>query len=322
MSSDNYHYLERINIENNIIIGTRIGIYYFPQYMGGTYKEVKIYFNTLWNIDYTPILFETPRYPYTSGNEMKNNFIDFAGAVEFEPKKAWKFAANYFYNTTTVPSIYYESYDNTSRAEKNVTLDSIFYKIKGCENYYNPNIMPECLRPSPNPGLMILYHSGNNIDYKTFDDFYLCRRDVRTPSIGAYEFPQECSDKIIPKNDTKNDTQKGYDVSFNITYCTSGNRVLKIIGSYCNWHPSECPTMTKNKKCNWSITFKNITSYNFKYKFAETIQNSIYKMESDPFRTFNGVYLNYLATKKAKGIYENCKYITSGNLITLLCTWK
>ncbi len=323
MSPDIYNSIERINIENNIIIGTRIGIYYFLQYMGGTYREVKIYFNTLWNIEYTPILFKAPRYPYTYGNEMKNNFIDFAGAVEFNPKSEWKFAANYFYNTTTVPNIYYNSSDNTSRAEKNESLDSIFNQIKGCENYYDPNVKPECFRPSPEPGLMKLYHSGNNIDYKTYNDIYSCTRNVYTPSVGAYEFPQECSDKIIPKNDTeKNDTQKGYDVSFNITYCTSGYRVLKIMASYCEWKPGKCPTMTKNKKCNWSFILKNITSYEFKYKFAETIKTSIYKMESDPFRYFDGEHLSHLASKNANGVYRDCNYTTSGKLITLLCNWR
>ena len=312
LSSDNYHYLERINIENNIIIGTRIGIYYFPQYSGSTYNEVKIYFNTLWNVDYTPILFKRPKNLTTFENEMKNNFIDFAGAVEFEPKSSWKFDTNYFYNTSSVPSIYYEPFDTHSRAEKNETLDSIFNKIKGCENYYDPNIKPECFRPSPHPGIIKLYRSGNNIGFRTYNDFYSCTRHSLSPSIGAYEFFQECSELIPPKNNTR----KEYSARINITYCTSGFRILKMITLYTQW------TMAKHNKCNWTMLFVGINHLKFKFKFAETVESTIYKIESDPFRTFDGDYLYELVTENANGTYNDCQYTTSGNLITLVCSWR
>ena len=74
-------YAKNILIENNIIIGTRIGIQFFGFKDYGYYYNVSILFNTLWNVDYTPIMFEKPDY-MASDCKMKNNFIYFAGAVE------------------------------------------------------------------------------------------------------------------------------------------------------------------------------------------------------------------------------------------------
>ena len=321
MSPDSNHDIEKITIQNNIIIGTRIGIF-FTEFNGGRYYDVNIFFNTLWNVDYTPILFKFSKnhtnYTYSYGNQMKNNFIYFSGAVQLEPKNAWKFASNYFYGTSYVPYIYRDDYDNTSKAVMNLTLDSLFNQISGCENYYDPNLNPECLRPSPEPGKMQLYHSGISLGYRTFNDIYSCTRSNKNPSVGAYEFPQGCSEDVEPKNITKN-----YDVTFNITYCTSGYRALKIIGSYCNWNAARCLTMNKNKNCIWTATFYNATNLNFKYKFAETIQSSIYKIESDPFRIFDGDYLSHIVTYNRSGYYEDCYFNTTGDMmITLYCSWR
>ena len=321
MSPDAYNSIERIRIENNIIIGTRIGIYFFTQHTGGTYNKVKIYFNTLWNVDYTPLLFKHDQN-YTNesetfGCEMKNNFIYFAGAVEFEPKEAWKFASNYFYGTWNVPYIYRDYYDNTSKADSNLTFDSLFNQISGCENYYDPNLNPECLRPSPEPGSMQLYHSGTSLGYQNYSDIYSCTRSAYNPSVGAYEFPHGCTEEVEPQNITRI-----YHVTFNITYCTSGYRTLKIMGSYCNWNAAQCVTMNKQKNCVWTDTFYNGTSLNFKYKFAEAIQTSLYKIESDPFRTFDGEYLSYIATNNGTGRYEDCDFETIGDRIILYCSWR
>ena len=95
-----------------------------------------------------------------------------------------------------------------------------------------------------------------------------------------------------------------------------------MIGSYCQWNEGTCPTMAQDKNCNWSTILKSATSYNFHYKFAEIIQKSIYKMENDPFRTFNGELLAKYATNNITGKYEDCYYSTSGNLITLVCSWR
>ena len=322
MSPDYNNSISRILIENNIIIGTRIGIHFFTEYSGGSYNEVKIYFNTLGGVGLIPIWFKLSgnitNDTYIDGNEMKNNFIYFADSREMEPNWAWKFASNYFYGTPYVPSIYSNYYDNTSKAVMNLTLDSLFNQISGCENYYDPNLNPECLRPSPEPGKMQLYHSGISLGYRTFYDIYSCTRSSYNPSVGAYEFPQECSEDIEPKNITQN-----YDVTFNITYCTSGYRALKIIGSYCNWNAAKCLTMTKNKNCIWTATFYNATNLNFRYKFAETIQSSIYKIESDPFRIFDGDYLSHIVTYNRSGYYEDCYFNTTGDMmITLYCSWR
>ena len=47
--------IQNISITNNIIIGTRIGISFFTMGAGGGYNNVKIFHNTLWNVDVTPI---------------------------------------------------------------------------------------------------------------------------------------------------------------------------------------------------------------------------------------------------------------------------
>ena len=318
MSDDNKIRFENINIINNIIIGTRIGIYFFTDFIQGTYNYVKILFNTLWNVDKTPILFKKPKNENVFGCVMKNNFIYFNGAVELEPKSAWKFSSNYYYNTPVVPNIYY---DSTSKAEQNIPLDTIFNQVKGCENYYDPNLNPECLRPSKIPGNMKLFHSGFPVissETGIFFDINFCNRSKDNPSIGAFEYPERCSQNFEPTPIFIDN----YDVRFNITYCTSGYKVLKIIGSYCNWNVEQAITMTKNNNCIWSATFKNIDNLNFKYKFAETIQNSIYKIESDPFRIFDGKELGSYARLNDNGEYEHCDFFTTGNLITLVCTWR
>ena len=309
-----------ILIQNNIIIGTRIGIYFFDDDNGSAYNSIHILFNTLWNIDYTPILFKKHEDQDFAYFEMKNNFIYFNGAVEFESKSLGGIYSNYFYNTPVVPSFYSNPDDHDSKAVKNIPLDSIFNKISGCENYYEPNLDPKCLRPSLKPSIMKLLHSGIGIDNKRFnnDDFYSCNRSITNPSIGAFEYPVGCSEDEEPTDCPHN----SYDVRFNITFCTTGYRVIKIIGSYCNWNTAESITMTKNENCLWTTTFKDGTNLYFQYKFVETIQSSIYKMESDPYRTFDGEYLWKLVNDNPTGIYENCKYSTSGNLITLVCSWR
>ena len=315
MATDNEIPLQNINIINNIIIGTRIGIYFFTDFNEGTYNYVKILFNTLWNVDKTPILFKKPKNENVFGCIMENNFIYFDGAVELEPKSGWKFSSNYYYNTPVVPNIYY---DSISKAEQNLPLDTVFNQVKGCENYYDPNLNPECLRPSKTPGNMKLFHSGISPETGIYFDINYCNRSKDTPSIGAFEYPERCTQDIEPTHIDLNN----YNVRFNITYCTSGYRVLKIIGSYCNWIVGKSITMTKNNNCTWSATFKDANNLNFKYKFAETIQSSIYKIESDPFRIFDGKELISYASLNDKGKYEDCDFFTTGNLITLVCTWR
>ena len=66
--------ISNILIKNNIIIGTRMGIYFFTMGNGGAYDKVRILHNTLWNVFTTPVWFRAPNKTPT-GCEMKNNFI-------------------------------------------------------------------------------------------------------------------------------------------------------------------------------------------------------------------------------------------------------
>ena len=326
LSSENYYsifqsdktkIISGINITSNIFIGTRMGIYYFTESNEGTYNEIKILFNTLWNIENAPILFKRPKNDSPDGCEMKNNFIYFDGAGELEPKSAWQIVSNYYYNTPTVPSIYYDQF---SKAEQDIPLDTIFNQIKGCENYYDLNLNPECLRPSKTPGKLNLYHSGIpilSIRMETYVDFGLCNRSLFTPSVGAFEYPEGCQDDTEPTDIP----QENYDVRLNITYCTFGD-LMKIYGTFCNWDSNKAITMIEDEHCKWSTIFKDGTSLNFIYKFIKyNNNNNINELESDPFRIFDGELLAKYAKNNTNGKYGDCDYFTSGNLITLVCSW-
>ena len=316
LSPEDNNSISYINITNNIILGTRIGIYYSNKNINGGYDNVRILHNTLWNVHVTPIWFKKPNIGYPFGCEMKNNFFYFEGAKEFEPRYAWNIAYNYYYNTFNVPSIYY---DNSSKAATNLTLNTVFNQIKGCNDYYNQDLKPECLRPSKNPGKLKLYHSGTVLRPRVREDKAYCERNYYNPSIGAFEFPEECSGDVEPPSDIP---QEDFDVRFNIIYCTAGYRAIKMVGSFCNWKVRSAYNMTQVQRCNWTTTFRDGTSLDFKYKFVEVIGSSAYKIESDPYRIFTGSALAYKARKNSTGIYENCHYTTSGNLITLTCTWQ
>ena len=318
MSPDDNNPISYINITNNVILGTRVGIYFFMQDIGGGYNNVRILHNTLWNVHVTPIWFKKPNTKIYNvfGCEMKNNFIYFEGAKEFEPKNAWDLGYNIYYNTTIVPTIYS---DTTSKAAKNLTLNTVFNQINSCKDYYNKDLIPDCLRPSKHPDKLQLYHSGTALKPRVREDKVYCQRNYYTPSIGAYEFPEECSGDVEPPTDIP---QGDFDVRFNISYCTAGYRVMKLVGSFCNWNVGSGLNMTQVKSCNWTATIRDGTSLEFKYKFVEAIGSSAYKVESDPYRVFKGSALADAARKKPKGIYENCNYTTISNLITLACTWR
>ena len=313
--------LHNINITNNIILGTRIGINYFITNNRTGYHNVRILHNTLWNVHVTPISFSQPDLKFTSvfGCELKNNFIYFEGAKELAPKKAWELGYNFYYNTVQVPTIYS---DDTSKAEKNLELNTVFNQINGCNDYYNQDLKPDCLRPSKQPGKLKLFHSGKPLKPRVQYDKVYCRRNDYTPSIGAFEFPEGCSGGIDPDPTDAPVPYRDYDVRFNITYCTSGYRVMKIVGSFCYWNVGKVEPMTQDKKCNWSYIFKDGTTLEFKYKFVEAIGNSAYKVESDPHREFKGKALAELVRKSPTGKYEDCDYTTSGDIITLVCTWR
>ena len=113
--------IDNITITNNIIIGARVGIFFFPDCSRGGYDKIKIFHNTLWNISQTPVRFDdTINVPKEC--EMKNNFIYVNEAKEFESKSSWSFGYNLYYNTYDVPEIYY---DTTSKAAKQLNISTI-----------------------------------------------------------------------------------------------------------------------------------------------------------------------------------------------------
>ena len=122
--------LDNITITNNIIIGAKVGVFFFPDCIRGGYDKIKIFHNTLWNISQTPIRFEKAMNN-PGGREMKNNFIYVNEAKEFESQSSWSFGYNIYYNTYDVPSIYY---DTTSKASKQLNISTIFNTVQGCNN--------------------------------------------------------------------------------------------------------------------------------------------------------------------------------------------
>lgn len=308
--------IQNISITNNIILGTRIGISFFIMGSGGGYNEVKILHNTLWNVDLTPLWFKKP----TTGAyrcELKNNFIFYNGSIEFEPKSAWEISNNYFYNASKVPDIYYGP---NSKAGKLLDLKTVFNQEKYCINYYDQDLIINCLRPSKEPGVLDLYHSGISLRDPVYYDIYRCTRSKSNPSIGAFEFPEACSDDVEPPDtDTP---EEEYEVRFNISYCTSGSRVIKMVGSTCYWSVAKCPEMTHYTNCVWISSLRNALKENFTYKFVVANGNSAYLWESDPFRQFNGQNLINLAKKSPNGKYEDCLYSKIANVIYLQCFWR
>ena len=326
MTNMNKDVVNYINITNNIILGTRIGIHFFMQDVKGGYEFINIIHNTLWNVHVTPIWFNKPEiegHSYGVRSQLKNNFIYFEGAKEFEPKKFWDIGYNIYYNTKEVPSIYS---DTTSKAAKDLPLNTVFNQINSCSDYFNLNLKPECLRPSKEPEELQLFHTGTNLKYKVVEDIAYCRRSSDSPSIGAFEFTEGCSGDIlppIPPTDAPTDAPiRDYDVRFNITYCTEDYNVMKIVGSFCNYQVGSADPMIQDKKCHWTYTFRDGTTKEFRYKFVDSIEGSAYKVESDPFRIFKGSTLAKLARKSIAGKYEDCDYSISGDMITLVCTWR
>ena len=310
--------IENITITNNIIIGTRIGVFYFPNCEKGGYDKIKILYNTLWNISHTPIFFENPDN-IPDGCEMKNNFIYVKEAKQFGPKSSWDISHNYFYNTNDAPSTHSGP---ESKAAKNLDISTIFNKLHGCDNYFNDQeIKEKCFHPSKKPGVLQLFHSGITPFNKVNHDFSYCYRSA-TPSIGAFEFTEGCSGDIDPDESDSDVPDIEYDVKFKIHICTAPSYVVKMVGSNCNWNVGFCPSMIQEGNCDWSYTYKEGTVNSFNYKFSVAFKNSVLIWESDPNRKFNGPALASLVKKSPSGLYELCTYSTSGNIITLNCFWK
>ena len=320
--------ISNIEIKNNVMIGTRMGIYFFTMGSGGGYDKIKIFHNTLWNVSVTPIWFRAPNNTPT-GCEMKNNFIYHTGEIEFSPKSSWSLAHNYFYNTYNLPGIYS---DSTSKSAQTLDLNGIFNNIGSC-NYWDENVSAECLHPSKNPGYFKLVGAGTPTSVTT--DFSGCERSTKTPTVGAYEYTEGCGKQTEPepepdtdaKEDSTDSTDSGetttdYDVKIKINYCTSGSNIVKLVGSHCSWNVGSCTAMTNEGNCNWAATFAKGTTKSFNYKFVIAAGSSASRWESDPNRQFNGANLKKLADTAASGKYESCDYSKSGSVISLKCYWR
>ena len=313
--------ISNILIQNNIMIGTRMGIYFFTMGSGGAYDKIKILHNTLWNVFTTPVWFQAPNNTPT-GCEMKNNFFYVDGAIAFIPKSSWSLGYNYYYNTYNIPDIYS---DSTSKSAKTLELTGIFNNIGNC-NYWDQNLDPQCLHPSKNPGYFNLYHAGTKPTNFVSVDFDGCERNAKTPTVGAFEFRGTDCEESEPEPDTTDTTApdigEDYDVKFQINYCTSGSEVVKLVGSHCTWHVGTCPQMTNTGNCNWAYTFSKGTSKSFSYKYVIAVGSSASRWESDPNRNFDGTSLKNLAKASASGKYDSCTYTKSGSVISLSCSWR
>lgn len=310
--------IENILIQNNIIIGTRMGIYFFLMGSGG-YNNVKILHNTLWKVSVTPIWFRQPTNN-PIGCEMRNNFIFYENQIEFAPKNSWIIASNYYYNTPDVPSMYKDT-EGGSRGAGTLDLSTVFNSKIGNCNYNDRNIDVECLRPSPTPNNWLkLLKSGTKTSIKVNKDFAGCERSDSNPSIGAFEFSDGCNANFI-NSDEPIDCESGIQVKFLINYCTSGTDVIKMVGEFCSWNIDKAYTLNNIGNCNWSYTLTKPDS-SFKYKFVVGNGNSVTKWESDPNREFNLVSLNNAVQASDTGKYESCSYTKNGNLVTLTCGWR
>ena len=314
--------ISNIVIKNNIIIGTRMGIYFFTMGNGGGYDKIKILHNTLWNVFLTPVWFKPPNNS-PSGCEMKNNFIYYDGRQTFTPKNAWSLGYNYYYNTYSVPDEYS---DSTSKAAKNLDLNTVFNNIGNC-NYNDHNLRIDCLHPSKNPGYFKLHNSGTKPLTSITTDFDGCRRSTNNPSIGAFEtYGVKCDDDGSSDDpdptDTTGPSTPDYNVKFKINYCTTGSQSVSLVGSHCSWAVGTCNALTNEGNCNWSVTFAKGTSKTFNYKFVIASGNAAVRWESDPNRVFNGESLKKLANSASSGKYDSCTYVKSGELITLTCSWR
>ena len=315
--------ISNIVIKNNVMIGTRMGIYFFTMGSGGGYDKIKILHNTLWNVFTNPIWFRAPNNSPTDC-EMKNNFFYVDGTHDLIPKDKWSLGYNYYYNTGSVPASYY---DSTSKAAKTLDLNTIFNNIGSC-NYWDQNLSPDCLHPSKNPGYFKLHNSGTKPSTAVTTDFDGCTRSTNAPSIGAFEtYGLKCDDGGSDPDPDPTDAPTptpgtDYDVKFRINYCTTGSQKATMVGSQCSWSVSSCAGMVSEGNCNWSVTYSKGTAKTFNYKFVIANGSSAVRWESDPNRVFNGANLKSLANSASSGKYENCSYSKSGSVITLTCSWR
>ena len=320
--SANEHKIENIIIQNNVMIGTRMGVYFFQIGPAG-YNNVKILHNTLWFVSVSPFWFQKPNNS-PANCELRNNFVYFDWFQDFKPKSSWVIGNNYYYNYEDVPNIYSDTVGG-SRAARSLDLSTVFNNKNGKCNYYNMNLDVECLRPSAHPNDWLkLYHRGSKPSIDVSIDFSGCSRSSTNPSIGAFEYSEGCSEQTSSDStiddDDSDTTTDDLQVKFKIKYCTSGN-VVKIVGDFCSWNVGNCPSLKDEGSCNWSYTFTQPKS-SMSYKFVIANGSNASRWESDPNRKFNLDSLTSLVKSNSSGKYESCSYSKSGSLVTLSCSWR
>ena len=227
LSTDSTYDIENVEIQNNLIIGCRIGIYYFITGTG-SYKAVNIYHNTLWKIDITPIWFTEPiKTPSTS--KLYNNFIYHNKQSHLLPKSNWEKGYNIFYNTDKVPPQYEDSNSDsgTSKGIGKMSISEIFNNLDGkCDYNNNMDLNISCFRPNSNNE--IIKHKGKKIK-EDEKDIEGCSRE-NVPSIGAFELPEGCKEE--PEPEPTDPPVIKYDVKFQIHYIIEGkNHNVFVRGS-------------------------------------------------------------------------------------------
>ena len=308
----NENKIENIFIQNNIIVGTRIAIYFF-QIGFSAYTKIKILHNTLWLIGVTSLWFEKPNNSPIDC-ELRNNLIYIDNWIaEFYPKSAWTIENNYYYNISKVPLEYCDT-NKESKATKNIDLNYIFNNRRNNCNYYDENIDINCFRPSliPSNDFQLFHNGSKPTTIEVNKDFSGCQRNEINPSIGAFEYSIGCSGEPFDFD---------FKVKFKINYYTSGTDVVKIIGNFCSWYIGDAPTFTQEENGNWVYTFDNIYDY-FEYKFLIANGYIGIRWEEGSNRKFNLEDLTLAVKLSQSGYYENCDYIKDGNLVTLTCRWN
>jgi len=313
--SGNEYKIENIVIQNNVMIGTRMGVYFFQLGPAG-YTNIKILHNTLWLVSVNPFWFQNPNNS-PAFCELRNNFAYFDWFQEFAPKSAWTIGNNYYYNYEEVPYTFADTVGG-SRAARTMDLNTIFNNKNNKCNYNDKNLDVECLRPSSTPNDWLkLYRSGSKPSIKVEKDFSGCTRSTTTPSIGAFEFSEGCTENSQNQG-TGGDTTD-LQVKFRMNYCTSES--VKIVGDFCSWNVLSCPTLSNEGNCNWSYTFTKPKA-SMTYKFVIANGGSASRWENDPNRTFNLASLKSYVNSSSSGTYQSCSYSKSGSLVTLNCSWK
>ena len=313
LSSENskYDIIDNILIKNNIIIGARIAINFFQTGSSG-YNNIKILYNTIWQISVTSLWFEKPSNIPTNC-ELRNNIIYIYGWIaDFYPKKSWTIGTNFYYNYPKIPVEYLDT-DQKSLAVKNIDINSVFNNRKNNCNYDDKNIDINCLRPSTSPNISFnLFHGGSNPSINIYKDFSGCNRSTNYPTIGAFEYYIRCTeyyeiDDLI--------------IKFRIHYCTQVDQTVRLNGDFNNWDTNKTPIFTYEENCFWSYLFYSIDE-SFEYKFVIFNGDKLSRWEQGENRNFN---LNDLANAiktSSKGIYENCNYDKEDNILTYQCNWK